>query len=111
MLGVVILLHDLLSLETQFSDRCLDVFLYNLLVIAVPSMIASRPGPDSAKQAQTMILPPLCFTDGIGFLCCVLFSKHNASHLKQKVLFWSHPFTKHFSNSPLACLHEQWLSP
>ncbi len=35
----------------------------------VPSMMASRPGPDAAKQAQTMLLPPPCFTDGIGFLC------------------------------------------
>ncbi len=35
----------------------------------VPSMMASRPGPDAAKQAQAMILPLQCFTDGLGFLC------------------------------------------
>ena len=34
------------------------------------------------------------------------FSKHNASHLNQNVLFWSHPSTKHFSNSLLACPHD-----
>ncbi len=36
---------------------------------------------------------------------CVLFYKHNASHLNQKVIFWSHQSTKHFSSSPLACPH------
>ncbi len=30
------------------------------------------------------------------------FSKHDASHLNQKVIFWSHPSTKHFSNSRLS---------
>uniref|UniRef100_A0AAQ6A2N2 lysophospholipase n=1 Tax=Amphiprion ocellaris TaxID=80972 RepID=A0AAQ6A2N2_AMPOC len=35
----------------------------------VPRMMANCPGPDAAKQAQTMILPPPCFTDGTKFLC------------------------------------------
>ncbi len=47
--------------------------------------MSSRPGPDAAKQARPMILPP-SFTDGIRFLGmqCLSFSKHNASHLNQK---------------------------
>ncbi len=35
----------------------------------IPSMMASRPGSDAVKQAQTMILPPPCFTDELRFLC------------------------------------------
>ena len=30
-----------------------------------PSMMASRPGPEAAKQPQTMILPPPCFTQWV----------------------------------------------
>jgi len=53
----------------------------------VPSIMVSHSGPDAAKQAQTMILPPPCFTDGIRFLCwnaVFSFSKHNSAHLNQK---------------------------
>lgn len=31
-------------------------------------MMASHPGSEAAKQAQILILP-LCFMDGVGFLC------------------------------------------
>ncbi len=31
-------------------------------------MMAGCPGQDAAEQAQAMILPPPCFTDGIRFL-------------------------------------------
>ena len=41
---------------------------YNSELIAL-SMITSYPGPGAAKQAQTMVLPPICFTDEIRFLC------------------------------------------
>lgn len=62
----------------------------------VLSMIVSCPGPDTAKQAQAMILPPPCFTNYIRFLCWnavfLLFSKHNAFHLNQKRLVLSQPF-------------------
>lgn len=44
--------------------------------------MASCPGPDAPKHAQTTILPPPRFTDGIRFLCW------NAvfSFLQQKLL-------------------------
>ncbi len=57
-----------LSSQTDVLTFSFTICWYNSEFI-VPSMIASRPGPDSAKQGQTMILPPLCFTDGIIFLC------------------------------------------
>ena len=74
-----------------------------------------------------MILQPPLFRDCVGFLAgmqCFSFPKHKAFHLNQKVLFWSHLSTKHFSNSLLVCpfdlyksadsqqilLGEQWLS-
>ena len=34
----------------------------------VPSIMASRPGPEAAKQPQTITLPPPCLTVGMMFL-------------------------------------------
>ncbi len=56
----------------------------------VPSMMAGCPGQDEAKQAQTMILPPPCFTDGIRFLCwntVCAFSKQRFSFKQKFFLF------------------------
>ena len=39
-------------------------------------MLAIHPGPDTAKQAQTRILLPLCFTDGMRVLCCNVVFAH-----------------------------------
>ncbi|XP_059832327.1 VAMP (vesicle-associated membrane protein)-associated protein A, like isoform X4 [Hypanus sabinus] len=43
----------------EFVDK--EGQLYNSEFM-VPSLMASHPGPEAAKQAQTMTLPPPCFT-------------------------------------------------
>ncbi len=107
-LGVVVLLHDPHFHETLFLNNVLTfsfrICWYNSEFI-VPSMMAGCPGQDAAKQAQAIILPPPCFTDGIRFLSwkqCAFFSPNIIdSHLNQQVLFWFHPSIKPFSNSPM----------
>ena len=64
------MIHFLLSFSSQtdvltFScgiSECNPKFM-------VPSTMASRPGPEAAKQPQTMIIPPPYFTAGMRFLC------------------------------------------
>ncbi len=86
-------------------------------------MMAGRPGQDAAQQAQAMILPPPCFTDGddsYAGMQCVLFSRHNSFSFKpiRSVLVSSIHCTFLRSPSGLStwslasnCIFgEQWLS-
>lgn len=55
--------------------------------------MASCPGPDAPKHAQTTILPPPRFTDGIRFLCwnaVFSFLQTETSHFNQKARFLTH---------------------
>ncbi len=58
----------------RFSSQT-DVLIFSLRIcwyhseFIVPSMMSSHPGPDAAKQAQTLLLPPPCFIDEIRFSC------------------------------------------
>ena len=68
MFMVVVLLHDPHSVEIQFTDRYHDVSLWYNSEFIGPST-ASHSGPEATKQAQILIMPPPCFTDGMRFLC------------------------------------------
>jgi hypothetical protein len=60
---VVVLLHHPTSVALQLADRQSYIFVQNVLT----SIIASCPGPEAAKQPQTMMLPPPDFTVGMRF--------------------------------------------
>ncbi len=53
----------------------------------VPSIMASHPGPETAKQPQTITLPPPCLTVGMMFFfmkCCVGFMPDVTGHAPSK---------------------------
>ena len=83
--GFCTLLHYPLSVEFKCTGRCSDIFIKNVLVCLIhsgfiaPSVIATDPGPDAAKEAQTMILQPPCFIDGIQLYWDALIS-HTGSN-------------------------------
>ncbi len=57
-----------LSLRSQTNSRIFSfrIFWYSAEFM-VPSIMASRPGPEAAKQPQTITLPPPCLTVGMMF--------------------------------------------
>ncbi len=57
----------------------------------VPSIMASRPGSEAAKQPQTITLPPPCLiVDMMFFLCnAVLVLRHKDTHLTKCSTFVS----------------------
>ncbi len=63
----------------------------------VPSITASHPGPEAAKQPQTITLPPPCLTAGIMFILwnpvLVLCQMQRDTHTFQKL---SHQSTEYF---------------
>lgn len=77
---------------------------YNLDFM-VTLMMGNRPCPDAAKQDQIIILPPLCFTDAIRFLCWNVTKKF-------PIAFWlvHMIFIKLYTGSNVS-FGEQWLSP
>lgn len=86
------------------------------------STTARRPGPVSAKQAQTTTRPPLCLFVGVGCLCCVVFClRCSALWVKIYALFSKRCSSHHVSASschvlPLCCsatptLHSQLIRP
>lgn len=62
---------DVLPFSLEFAD--------NFRIHCSILIMAIDPGSDVVKQAQTMILPPPCFTDGIKFLMseCSVFLSSN----------------------------------
>jgi len=72
----------------EATNRCLNVVLQDFLVDSRISFItASLPGPEAAKQPQTIILPPTYFTVGMMFFFwnAVTFTPD---------LMWHTPFKK-----------------
>ena len=61
----------------------------------VPSIMASRPGREAEKQAQTITLPPPCLSDGM--VCLVSFRPDVMGHVFQKVS--THPSTESYPKS------------
>ncbi len=63
----------------------------------VPSITASHPGPEAAKQPQTITLPPPCLTAGMMFILwnhvLVLCQMQRDTHTFQKL---SHQSTEYF---------------
>ncbi len=53
----------------------------------VPSIMASCPGPEAAKQPQTITLPPPCLTmyDVLFMKCCVGFTSDVTGHTPSKM--------------------------
>ncbi len=66
----------------------------------VPIM-ASRPGPEGAKQPQTITLPPPCLTVGMTFFLWNgwFYARCNGTHTFQKVKLLSHQSTKYSPKS------------
>ncbi len=68
----------------------------------VPSIMASHPGPEAAKQPQTITLPPQCLTVGLMFfyeILCWFYARCNGTHTFQKVQLLSHQSTEYFPKS------------
>lgn len=68
--------HLEFSSKTHTLTFCCRICLYNS-EFRCPSIMASCPGPEAAKQPQTMILPPPCIMFG---LQCLLFAKYDTFH-------------------------------
>ncbi len=64
--------------------------------------MASRPGPEDAKQPQTITLPPPCLTVGMLFfyeMLCWFYARCNGTHTFQKVKLLSHQSTEYLAKS------------
>ncbi len=65
----------------------------------VPSIMASRPGPEAAKQPQTITLSPPCLTVGIMFCfmkSCVGFTPDVMGHIPCRPLLVGEPLLGSF---------------
>ncbi len=68
----------------------------------VPSTMASRPGPKSVKQPQTITLSSPCLTVGSMFFLrklCWFYTRCNGIHTFQKVQLLSHQSTEYLPKS------------
>ncbi len=68
----------------------------------VPFITASLPGPEAAKQPQTITLPPPYFTVGMMFfseMLCYFYARCNGTHTFQKVKMLSRQSTEYFPKS------------
>ena len=68
---IIALLQNPSSLQLEVMNRWPDMLLQDFLVdrrIMVPFITASLPGPEAAKQPQTITLPPPYFTVGMMFV-------------------------------------------
>ncbi len=118
-----------LSLRSQTDGR---TFFFRIFWLSaefmVPSIMASHPGPEAAKQTQTITLPPPCLTVGMMFfyeMLCWFYVSCNGTRTFQKVQLLSHQSTEHLPKSlgdnqdiiwqmwdePLCSFGQQWLLP
>ncbi len=57
--------------------------------------MASRPGPEAAKQPQTITLPPPCLTVSMMLKCCWFYARCNGTRIFQKVKLLAHQSTEY----------------
>ncbi len=93
MFWIIVLLQNPSSLQFEVMNRWPDIVLQDFLVeFMVPFITASLPGPEAAKQPQTITLPPPYFTVGMMFFflkCCATFMPDVYTHLPKSSTFVS----------------------
>ncbi len=92
-----------LSLRSQTDAQTFSfrIFLWGAEFM-IPSIMISHPGPEAAKQPQTITLPPPCLTwyDVLFMKCGVGFTPDVTGHTHlPKVQLLSHQSTKYFPKS------------